>query len=822
MDDDMPSARDIKRALARIRDVLPRERRVVATYRDMRLGLERISRIVPESQKWMGVHVGGTNGKGSICALLGGMMKRAGFSHAVFVSPALPERHNGVLINGKYVNRRMYETELADVEAAYRRLAAGWRFSSADDPGDLTPFELETAAALRIFDKMNVKYGIVEAGMGGATDATNAMRDKSITVISRIGLDHQEYLGSTVEDIAAVKAGIMRRDVPCVVDYSNSKPVLDVLMACAERVGTQITLSSKAEPLLAGLDRGRFPLDDHEQQNLLCAAATFQCLFPSLKPDVNKLLASEPWLPARKELVSVSRLTGGSRQRPVLVDGAHNMLGADALAKHVDGRVRQHTEPVTWVMGLSHSTSKPTPDIIEALVRPHDNLAFVEYDPGLNDPPAVPAELGRDIAQELLRDESQLYDGESDLETAMLWACHRAGQGPIVVTGSFYLARDLLGLEGIDQQRTIGTRPPGRAQLSQYMQLSQERALTPEEETDYERAREHWFLSRANASPGDEQNRGSPPQPPKVSSRIQHLKETAAHHKKQADGYLAAIESIEKDLELAAPESEDSAPGSHSDPRQSVEALRRRHEEHTKAYKSIMLELLEHVMGPKEEYLVEEDRTEEARKKRVSFLMRLYGEDEPVRPVDKMAPSREAPDDADDGPEPRWLDEDERRPPGSMASDDEPRRESLVEDALKRGAHREKETGDQESSWAAEDEWTEDGPDAEGGRRSRSSRQGSASLGEPKRARWSAREEPRGRPSRFLRVDSASFEETPRRRQAPEEEEVLEKALFKHEAKLQRRLHGHEKKAMQFAGELREKLDDEAVTVKGRRRRRRP
>lgn len=458
----MPSAKEVKRALARIRAALPREKKVASDHRNIRLGLERISRVVPDEQSWAGVHVGGTNGKGSICALLAGMFKLSGISHGTFISPAIPERHNAITINDRYVNKRMYEMELQHVEAAYRRVASGWRFTSGEDPGDLTPFELETAAAFRVFDKMHVKYGIVEVGMGGATDATNAMKQKSVTVISKIDLDHQEYLGNTIEEIAKVKAGIMRPGVPCIVDHTNPSSVLGVLREHAQSVGTQISPSSKALPLIAGLDQDRFKLEDYEQQNLLCATLAFRHLFPHLDIDVNKLLSMKPYLPGRKEYVGVSGLTDGLRQKPVLVDGAHNMLGVEALAKHVETRVRKDDQPITWVMGLSASKSKPFSKMIEALLRPQDNLAFVEYTQGPNDPPAAPADLGRGVAKEALKNESQLYDGEPDIASAVRWACSKAGEGPVIITGSLYLIREFYKLEGVEQQRKIAESPDRR------------------------------------------------------------------------------------------------------------------------------------------------------------------------------------------------------------------------------------------------------------------------------------------------------------------------------------------------------------------------
>lgn len=321
----MPSAKEVKRALARVRAAMPREKQVTFAERNIRLGLERISRVVQDEQKWVGVHVGGTNGKGSICALLAGLFKLSGLSHGTFTSPAIPERHNGVTINGLYANKRMYEKEIEHVQAHFRRVASGWSFSSGEDPGELTPFELETAAAFRIFDKMHVKYGIVEVGMGGATDATNAMKQKGVTVISKIDLDHQEYLGNTIEDIAKVKAGIMRPGVPCIVDDSNPNSVLRVLRQHASSIGTQISPTWKAQILLESLDTSRFQLQDYEKQNLLCAALAFRHLFPNLDIDLNAFVGDAP-IPPREN--------GRSRRAGTHGRGSHRAYSCRRSPQH--------------------------------------------------------------------------------------------------------------------------------------------------------------------------------------------------------------------------------------------------------------------------------------------------------------------------------------------------------------------------------------------------------------------------------------------------------------------------------------------------------
>lgn len=601
----MPSAKEVNRALARIRAVMPAEKKVASANRNIRLGLERIGHVVPKEQGWLGVHVGGTNGKGSVCNLISGLFRLSGISHGMYTSPAMPERHNGVTINGLYVNRRMYEMEVKHIEDKFKRIASGWRFAAGEDPGNLTPFELETATAFRVFDKMHVNYGVVEVGMGGATDATNIMRQKSVTVITKIDLDHQEYLGNTIEEIAKVKAGIMRPGVPCIVDHTNPSSVMKVLRQHANSIGTQISPSWKGEPLLANLDTERFKLEDYEKQNLLCATLAFRHLFPNFEFDVNKLLAMEPFPSGRKEQVRVAGLTGGSREKPILVDGAHNLLGAEALASYVQHQVRQGDEPISWVMGLSASKSKPFAQVISTLVQPQDNFAFVEYLPGPNEPPPAPVELGREIGKSIVNHESQLYDGDSRIASGVQWACEKAGEGPVIVTGSLYMIRNFYNLDGVEPRRKTKTRRPGAAQLWHYIQLSQKRPLTVEEAREFKQARRHWYLSPTRNTAFKAVRHGGQPKSSIVPERIRALQQQVEFHKKQAQGYRSAIESMEKDLAkepAVAPASADS-----SDLQASLETLKRHHQEHLGAFNSAMFKLRGHTALPEKKYMSHEE-----------------------------------------------------------------------------------------------------------------------------------------------------------------------------------------------------------------------
>ncbi|KAL6857482.1 folylpolyglutamate synthase [Amphichorda felina] len=631
----MPRAQDVSNALSRIRGVLSTKKEAEKATRDIRLGLERITRVLPEVQEWQGVHVGGTNGKGSICAFLSGFFTLAGIGHGRYVSPAFPEKHNAVSINGRYVDPRVYEKETRHVEAAYKKLMRGWRFAASETPGPLSPFELETATAFRLFDKYHVPYGIVEVGMGGATDATNAMRRKAVTVISKIDLDHQEYLGNTVEEIAKVKAGIMRPGVPCIVDHTNDNSVIQVLRQHASSIGTQISLTWKAEPFLKTLNNDWWQLEDYQKQNLLCAALAFRHLFPLKEINLDRLLEMDPYLPGRMEWVEISRMAAGRYKPPVLVDAAHNMLGVQALGRYTDSRLRADDKPITWVMGFSSSKTKPFAKMIETLVKPQDNIAFVEFDRQDNEPPATPASVGRDVAKTIVNSPDQVYAGEPDIQSAIEWASSKVGSGHLVVTGSLYLVRDLYKLDGVDRFRETEPYKPGTSQLWQYSKMWRQRPLSREEYETFTEAKKLEYGSQIDAATKKAEHNGEPsslpdnagletegthtesqapdlidpveaalhsdrqPPPPNVQG-VKELSEKAARHRHQSNTYRSAQRCIEEDI--------DNESGSTSEVisklRESIGVLRAQADHHQETYNQTIDELRNHPDAPRQYALI--------------------------------------------------------------------------------------------------------------------------------------------------------------------------------------------------------------------------
>ncbi|KAK1771120.1 Mur ligase [Phialemonium atrogriseum] len=398
------------------------------------LGLARINRLLQNTpQAWKAIHVAGTNGKGSICAYLSAILHSTGASCGRFTSPHLIDRWDCINVNGNPVS----ETVFRDAEKLVKR-------RDQEDYVEATEFELLTATAFEIFNRQKVEFGVVEVGLGGKLDATNTLRQKTVTVIAKIGLDHQSFLGNTLEEIALQKAGIMRRGVPCVVDGSNPPAVLRVIEDHARDVGAEIHYPSTSELASVLSEEGYEP---HQIQNLACARLAFHLARPDHDVSLARLSKAvrDAWWPGRLQMLDLGSITG--RPQPVLLDGAHNTQSAEALAAFVQKHLRlQGDQAVTWI--LAASQGKDMGGILGLLLRPGDRVAAVRFGPVDGMPwvkPSDPSSILALAAQHGV-EKAQQRDGSDDLRGTLNWASATAGGGPLVIAGSLYLVSDVLRL----------------------------------------------------------------------------------------------------------------------------------------------------------------------------------------------------------------------------------------------------------------------------------------------------------------------------------------------------------------------------------------
>ena len=259
------------------------------------------------------IHVAGTNGKGSTCAMLESIYRAAGLRVGLFTSPHLVSFRERIQVNRLCIPEEDVVRLVDEVRRANQENAA-------------TLFEFTTVMALKYFAEQACDLVVWETGLGGRLDATNIVTPLA-SVITNIALDHQQWLGDTLEKIAAEKAGIIKPGIPVVT--AAEPPALGVIEAVAQAKNAPLTriseLDSSARPsdLISGL-----PLaGDHQKINATLALATIEVLqsqIPVSESALRQGLASVSW-PGRLQLI----------QRPdgqqILLDGAHNIAGAKAL-----------------------------------------------------------------------------------------------------------------------------------------------------------------------------------------------------------------------------------------------------------------------------------------------------------------------------------------------------------------------------------------------------------------------------------------------------------------------------------------------------------
>ena len=405
-------------------------------------GLARIGRLLKNSHlPWRAIHVAGTNGKGSVCAFASAMLHAANIRCGRFTSPHLIDRWDCITIDEKIVDESMFQM----IEDGIKRRNQNESICASE-------FELLTATAFEIFTRENIEIGIIEAGLGGRQDATNIIEDPLVTVITKIGRDHEAFLGDSLEEIADHKAGIMKSGVACIVDATNSNDVHDVLRANAKVVGAG-PLLPVTSALEADYDMSlkevltKSDLERHQQINMSLAfhAVSEALRRARLTREVSSLLAgleNTVW-EGRLQLLSIRSLTG--RKEPIVLDGAHNAQSAEALASFVDRRIRSLSDPVTWIIAVS--AGKEVSDILTPLLRDGDNLVAVEFGPVDGMPWVSPTDSISILATaQRLHQLSSIRDCGRDIRQAVQVSVGISQEGPLIIAGSLYLVSDVLRL----------------------------------------------------------------------------------------------------------------------------------------------------------------------------------------------------------------------------------------------------------------------------------------------------------------------------------------------------------------------------------------
>ena len=384
------------------------------------------------------IHVAGTNGKGSTCAMLESIYRTAGLRMGLFTSPHLVSFRERIQVNRQFIS-----------EADVVRFTAEMRSWLKSFPADTHPtlFEVVTVMALRYFAEQKCDLVIWETGLGGRLDATNIVSPLAC-VVTNIQLDHQRWLGNTLAEIAAEKAGIIKPGVP-VVTATEAPEALAVIRAVAKEKSARLICVGQASrlplnPVSPQRETGVTPvlrlLGDHQQLNAALALAAVHVLQPQIPVNDAQMrtgLAQVDW-PGRLQLVT---RPGGQR---ILLDGAHNLAGVEALAI----ALQQHfpNAKPTFILGML--ADKDWRPMCARLATLAGRILTV---PVGSERTAKAAELAA-VCRETRTLET--VECSSLAETAQ-----RTANDPLVViTGSLYLVGEALGLLGLGPTGDVGER----------------------------------------------------------------------------------------------------------------------------------------------------------------------------------------------------------------------------------------------------------------------------------------------------------------------------------------------------------------------------
>lgn len=398
------------------------------------LGLDRIEKLLDHMNRpercFKIIHVTGTNGKGSTAAMLASILQAAGIKTALYTSPHLVEYTERMKINNKQISPEEFAATIENIADIVKVMMA----NGGEHP---TEFEILTAAAFKYFATSGVEYAVIEVGLGGLLDSTNVIAPE-LSVITNVTLEHTDYCGKTIAEIAVHKAGIIKQRTPVVTAaQGDALTVIRNTAICKEaplyvlgkdfncegkgRNGYKQNMSFTADQYG---DLGTFVLNllgRHQLEN--CAVAIMSALIMSHSESRITIKAIRTGLdyinwPGRFELVDGHPI--------IVIDGAHNPDGARVLRDTLDDIFPQRD--ITFLIGVL--ADKDTKGIAKRLVRNQDNAVVVRP---VSKRAANPMDLAGILAAKKVRLADSVKEGFAN-------ACIMAGRdGVVCVTGSLYL-----------------------------------------------------------------------------------------------------------------------------------------------------------------------------------------------------------------------------------------------------------------------------------------------------------------------------------------------------------------------------------------------
>ncbi len=348
------------------------------------------------------IHIAGTNGKGSVSAMLHSVFCKKGLKTGLFISPFIIDFRERIQINGEFISKK------ALCELAQKVI---------ETKVELTEFEFITAVAFLYFKEQKCDIVIAETGLGGRLDATNTLQKLKASIITKIGLDHTAILGDTIEQITREKCGIIK-NAPVIINPNEPKAALEILKGYNPIIPQKELKIIKSdifgnEFLYDGTEYKTSLSGEYQIENALTVIETALLLDVDI-PTIRKALEST-FFPARMELISKNPI--------VVLDGAHNPDGADAIARVM----QKHSGKITAIIGMC--ADKDCDEFLKTTLKYCERVIAVEIE---NMPRSLSAKALCALAQKYCRCEAAENYSQA-LEKVK-------GEDMVFVFGSLYLA----------------------------------------------------------------------------------------------------------------------------------------------------------------------------------------------------------------------------------------------------------------------------------------------------------------------------------------------------------------------------------------------
>ena len=364
----------------------------------------------PQNRLQNVIHIAGTNGKGSTASFLKEILENHKLSVNLYTSPHLINFNERIRINNKFISDEKLIKILEEVET-----------KNANNP--ITFFEITTAAAIIAFERQPSDVNIFETGLGGRLDATNIIENKKLTIITKIGFDHIEFLGEKIEEIAREKAGIFRKNTPVIIAKQKNIKARQTLLACAKNLKTEIIdIENISTNTILGLS------GDHQYENASTAYTAAKKILPLISLSKTNLALKQANWPGRIHQIRQGKIIN-YRNNITILDGAHNNDSAYVLDQYLNKK-----SIGKWNLIIGMLKNRDVENFVK-IFKNHINKVFAMAIPEVESsysPDEIIVKLKK-IGLEVLP--------AQNLENALQ---HAEKDIPLLITGSLYLAGNTL------------------------------------------------------------------------------------------------------------------------------------------------------------------------------------------------------------------------------------------------------------------------------------------------------------------------------------------------------------------------------------------